>query len=155
LLNPYTRWFYPGAEDLAAAALVHVSDKPEILRFDLTAPDAQHDRVISGTVFWADGRFAAGVNIFLEDPRWPWLNSNVAATTDKQGRFTVHALDGTRYRLHAATLVSTPVSAEPAPIDAGVSPLDLKLVLTRKEYSPRDGFTSKALDDWRKGLGLR
>jgi hypothetical protein len=72
-----------------------------------------------------------------------------------RGRFTVHALDGTRYRLHAATFVSAPFSAVPAPIDAGDSPLDLKLVLTQKGYSPRDGFTSKALDDWRKGLGLR
>jgi hypothetical protein len=155
LQNPYTRWFYPGSEDPAAAALVHVSDKPEILRFDLTVPDPQHDRVISGTVFWPDGRVAEGVNLFFEDPRWPWLNSTVAATTDKQGRFAVHALDGTRYRLHAATFVNAPVSAEPAPIESGVSPLDLKLVLTRKGYSPRDGFTSKALDDWRKGLGLR
>jgi hypothetical protein len=155
LLNPYTRWFYPGSEDTAAAALVHVSEKPGTLRFDLTVPDAQHDRVISGTVFWPNGRFAESVNIFLEDPRWPWLNSNVAATTDKQGRFTVHALNGTRYRLHAAAFVNAPVSAEPVPIESGVSSLDLKLVLTRKGYSPRDGFNSKALDDWRKGLGLR
>jgi hypothetical protein len=51
--------------------------------------------------------------------------------------------------------VNAPVSAEPAPIESGVSSPDLKLVLTRKGYSPRDGFTSKALDDWRKGLGLR
>jgi hypothetical protein len=132
-----------------------VSDKPEILRFDLTVPDPQHDRVISGTVFWPDGRVAQGVNLFLEDPRWPWLNSTVAATTDKQGRFTVHALDGTHYRLHAAAFVNATVSAEPTPIDPGGDPLNLKLVLTRKGYSPRDGFTSKALDDWRKGLGLR
>jgi hypothetical protein len=155
LQNPYTRWFYPGSEDPAAAAIVQVSDKAEVLRFDLTVPDRQHDRMISGTVFWPDGRIAEGVNIFLEDPRWPWLNSNVVATTDKRGRFTVHGLDGTRYRLHAAAFVNAPVSAEPAPIDTGGSPLDLKLVLTRKAYSPRDGFTSKALDDWRKGLGLR
>ena len=156
LQNPYTRWFYPGSEDPAAAGIVHVSDKSEVLRFDLTIPDPQHDRVISGTVFWPDGRVAEGVNLFLEDPRWPWMNfSIVAATTDKQGRFVLHALDGTRYLLHAATHVSEPVSAEPVPVDSGAAPLDLKLVLTRKGYSPRDGATSKALDDWRKGLGLR
>jgi hypothetical protein len=155
LQNPYTRWFYPGSEDPGAAGIVHVADKPESLRFDLTAPEPQHDRAINGTVFWPDGRFAEGVNIFLEDPRWPWMNSSVAATTDKQGRFTVHALDGTRYRLHAAALVKSPVSAEPAAIDAGGSALDLKLVLTRQGSSLGDGFSSKVLADWRKGLGLR
>lgn len=154
LQNPYTRWFYPGLEDPAAAGIVHVSDRPEVLRFDLTLPDPQHERAVQGAVWWPDGRPAEGVNIFLEDPRWPWQIYTVAATTDKQGRFAVHALDGTRYRIHAATLANGPVSAEPVPIESGVKPLDLKLVLTRKGYSPRDGI-GKGLDDWRKGLGLR
>ena len=61
---------------------------------------------------------------------------------------------GTRYRIHAAILAKGPISAEPAPIDPGFNPLDLKLVLTRKGFSPRDGI-GKGLDDWRKGLGLR
>ena len=34
---------YPGSEDPAVAGIVHVSDKPEVLRFDLTIPDPQHD----------------------------------------------------------------------------------------------------------------
>jgi hypothetical protein len=51
-------------------------------------------------------------------------------------------------------LASGPVSAEPVLIDPGGSPLDLKLVLSRKGYSPHDGL-GKGLDDWRKGLGLR
>jgi Carboxypeptidase regulatory-like domain len=154
LQNPYTRWFYPGTEDPATAGILYISDKAEVLRFDLTLPVPQHDRVIQGVVFWPDGRLAEGVNIFLEDPRWTWQTSNIAATTDKQGRFTAHALDGTRYRIHAATVASGRVSAEPVRIDTGGIPLDLKLVLTRKGYSPRDGI-DKGLDDWRKGFGLR
>ena len=154
LKNPYTRWFYPGTEDPAAAGILHVSEKAEVLRFDLTLPDPQRDRVIQGAVFWPDGRPAEGANIFLEDPRWPWQTFTVASTTDKQGRFTAHALDGTRYRIHATVLASGPVSAEPVLIDPGGSPLDLKLVLSRKGYSPHDGL-GKGLDDWRKGLGLR
>jgi hypothetical protein len=154
LQNPYTRWFYPGTEDPATAGILHVSDKAEVLRFDLTLPVPQHDCVIQGAVFWPDGRFAEGVNIFLEDPRWPWQTSTVAATTGKDGRFIAHALDGTRYRIHAATVANGPISAEPVRIDPGGNPLDLKLVLTRKGYSPRDGI-GKGLDDWRKGLGLR
>jgi hypothetical protein len=153
LQSPYTRWFYPGTEHPAAAGIVHVSDKPETQRFDLTLPDPQHARVIRGTVYWPDGRVAEGTNIFLEDPRWPWQTSAVAATSDKQGRFTTLSLDGTRYRVHAVVSASGGVSAEPVPIDPGSNPLDLKLVLTRKGYSPRDGI-GKGLDDWRKGLGL-
>jgi hypothetical protein len=155
LQSPYARWFYPGSEDPAVAGIVHVSDKPEALRFDLTLPEQQHDRVISGTVFWPDGRAAEGVNILLEDPRWPWQTSNVSAATDKQGHFTVHVLDGTRYRVHANVFSNrVAVSAEPAPVNPGVDTIDVKLVLTRKGYSARDDMY-KSLEDWRKGLGLR
>jgi hypothetical protein len=154
LENPYTRWFYPGTEDPTRAGILHVSDKPETHIFDLTLPVRQHDRVIQGRVFWPDGRPAEDANILMEDPRWPSQVFTILATTDRQGRFTVHALDGTRYRVHATKFANGPISNEPVPIDPGTSPLDLKLVLTRKGYSPHDG-SGKGLDDWRKGLGLR
>ena len=73
LQNPYTRWFYPGTEDPAGGgnrACVREA-RGSALRPDASRP--QHDRVITGTVFWPDGRFAEGVRIFLEDPRWPWM----------------------------------------------------------------------------------
>jgi len=156
LESPYTRWFYPGTEDPAGAGIVHVSEKPEALRFDLTLPEPQHDRVITGTVFWPDGRFAEGIRISLEDPRWPWLTGNVSTATDKQGRFTVHVLDGTRYRIHASSFSNGgPISAEPLPVEPGAKAPELKLVLIRKGYSPSEGFKNKTLEDWRKGLGLR
>jgi len=154
LQNPYTRWFYPGAEDPTKAGILHVSDRPEAQRFDLMLPDAQHDRVIQGAVFWPDGRPAAGVNMFLEDPRWPWQVFTVAANTDKQGHFTAHTLDGTRYRLHAVGSASGPISAEPLQIDPGANPLNVKLIMLLKTDSRRDRI-SKELEDWRKGLGLR
>lgn len=154
LQNPYTRWFYPGAEDPGRAAILHVSDRPEVQRFDFTLPGAQHDRVIEGVVFWPDGRPAEGVHMFLEDPRWPWQAFTVAATTDKQGHFTAHNLDGTRYRLHGVRSANGPISVEPVEIDPGAKPLNLTFVLLRKTDSRRDGI-SKVLEDWRKGLGLR
>jgi hypothetical protein len=154
LEQPYTRWFYPGTEDPAAAAILHVSDRVEAQRMDLMLPDAQHDRVIRGTVYWPDGRVAEKVNIFLEDPRWPWQSFIVASITGPDGKFAVHALDGTRYRLRAAMPAKGQVSAEPAPIVPGADPLDLKLILTRKGYSPMDGI-GQGLENWRKGLGLR
>jgi 5-hydroxyisourate hydrolase-like protein (transthyretin family) len=110
--NPYTRWFYPGTEDPGAAVRVHIYDKPERQRFDLTLPHAQKRRVIAGVVIWPDGRPAADVQIMLEDPRWPWQVSNVSATTDSAGRFAVAALDGTKYRIHAVTFTEGGRSAE-------------------------------------------
>src|SRR4029077_16341951 len=64
LQNPYTRWFYPGTEDPTTAGILHLSEKAEVQRFDLSLPIPQHDRVILGTIYWPDGRPAEGVNIF-------------------------------------------------------------------------------------------
>jgi 5-hydroxyisourate hydrolase-like protein (transthyretin family) len=154
LQNPYTRWFYPGTEDPTRAAILHVFDRPEIQRFDVMLPAAQHDRVLQGGIFWPDGRPAERVHVFLEDPRWPWQIWTVNATTDKQGRFALHALDGTTYRMHAVLQSNGPVSAELVPIASGSNALDLKLVLTRKGDTTRDNF-GKGLENWRKGLGLQ
>jgi hypothetical protein len=153
---PYTRWFYPGTENPALAGIVHVSDRPGSQSFDLTLPAIQHERAIEGTVFRADGRPAEKVSIFLEDPRWPWQTSTVAAATDSQGHFRAYGLDGTRYRLHAAIFATpkNPISAEPAPIEPGGEAVNLKLILTRKGYSPMD-LVRTGLDNWRKGLGLQ
>ena len=78
----------------------------------------------------------------------------VSTITDRQGRFNVHALDGTRYRIHAVAGAGTPMSAEPMTIEPGGNPLDLKLVLIRKGDSTRE-LVGKGLEDWRKGLGLQ
>lgn len=152
--NPYTPWFYPGTEDPGAAGIVHISDRPETVEFDLTLPDPQQRRMISGTVLWPSGQPAAGVNIFLEDPRWPWKMFHVVAATDQKGRFSLRGLSGTRYRIHAAIPKGpNSISAEPLTIEPGSDPLDIKLVLTRNGYSPAE-LRGKVLEEWRRGLGL-
>lgn len=152
--SPYTRWFYPGTERPAEAGVVHVSDRPGTQSFDLVLPPRQRDRLIQGAVFWPDGRVAEGVRIHLEDPRWPWQIFMLSTITDRQGRFNLHALDGTRYRIHAVAGGGSPTSAEPVTIEPGGNPLDLKLILVRKDDSTRE-VAGKGLADWRKGLGLR
>ena len=67
--------------------------------------------------------------------------------------FTAHGLDGTLYRIHAVGSGAEPVSAEPIVIQPAADSINIKLVLIRKGYSPRDGAT-KALENWRNGLGL-
>lgn len=94
-------------------------------------------------------------NIFLEDPRWPWSVSTVAATTDESGRFTAKALDGTRYRIHAVSHVANgPASAEPVTVEPVGSTAKLTLVLSRKGHTPSEQ-TGTGLESWRNGLGLR
>ena len=154
LENPYTRWFYPGTERPAEAGIIHVSDRRETQSFDLVLPRRQGDRIIQGAVFWPDGRMAEGVRIHLEDPRWPWQIFTVSTISDRQGRFILHGLDGTRYRIHAVACAGSPTSAEPITIELGDNPLDLKLILIRKGDSARQ-LVGTGLEDWRKGLGLR
>jgi hypothetical protein len=130
LKNPYTRWFHPGTEDPARAGVVLVSDTPGVLRFDLTLPDPQRERVIRGVLLWPDGRAASGARIWLADPRWPGRTVGYGAMTDSYGRFTLQGLDRTRYVVSATTLGANSVSAE-QPVEPGSDPAELRLVLTR------------------------
>src|SRR5205823_3426198 len=54
--TPYPRWFYPGTDDQAAAALIEFSGKPDTRTYDFTLPDAQSERLIDGIVLTSDGR---------------------------------------------------------------------------------------------------
>jgi hypothetical protein len=151
--NPYTRWFYPGTEDPAAAILVHVSDRPEKQAYDFALPPRQTPRMIEGKVIWPDGRPVANAQIFLEDPRWPWQVSTVVADTDDLGHFSVKGLDGTKYRIHAVRSANPSTTAEPVTVEPGTNQAKLTLVLTRKGYSPSEQVR-KGLDAWRSGQGL-
>ncbi|HYR90903.1 MAG TPA: carboxypeptidase regulatory-like domain-containing protein [Terriglobia bacterium] len=147
LATPYTRWFYPGTEDAAKAAIIYFSEAPETKRYYLRLPERQNDRVFAGTVRWPDGRPAPGVRLFLADPRWPWREAAAQVAADANGRFVLHGFDGTTYRLHAV-LMGVPsngiTSAEPVVIQPGTGALDLQLVLTQKgnsfDQDRRKGF---------------
>jgi hypothetical protein len=116
--------------------------------FDLILPEPQKDRIIEGVVVWPDGR-PARAGLTLEDPRWPGYASHRGADAD--GRFLLHSLDGTLYRLHAVGGVSSissfsSISAEPVEIQPGGAPLKLRLILTR----PGDSFREEREQQLRK-----
>jgi hypothetical protein len=137
--SPYTRWFYPGTEDLARATVIYFSEEVEMKSYDLMLPERQNERVVEGAVFWPDGRPVAGARMFVLDARWLWHDFVARATTDANGRFSLpRLLDGTHYRLHAVFLNTSPYgmnSAEPINIQPGKTPLKLRLVLTRTDNS--------------------
>jgi hypothetical protein len=155
-LSPFTRWFYPGTERPAEAQVITVTEEPGVQNYDFVLPRPQHEHDLSGMVLWPDGRAAEHVEIFLEDPRWRWQTSAVAAETDAAGKFTVRVMDGTRYRLHAFVWVAAAnesYSAEPLWLAPGAAlPNPLRLILTRRGGSLHGSYD--ALERWRNGLGL-
>ena len=48
--TPYPRWFYPGTNDLALAARIDFSGKPEVRTYDFTLPDRLPERAVQGIV---------------------------------------------------------------------------------------------------------
>jgi hypothetical protein len=154
--SPYTRWFYPGSESPMQAAIVRSRDFPESQSFDLALPPPQHERDIQGSVHWSDGRPAAEIDVLLQDPRYPFETAAVWAKTSVDGNFSARILDGTRYRLIAAT-ISSPIgaiSSTPVSIVPDSRSAVYRLVLTQKGYLPTE-LNQDALDHWRKGLGLQ
>ncbi len=144
---PYTRWFYPGMDEPARAAVIYFSDQAEIQHFDLMLPEPQSERLVEGTILWPDGRPAAGTRLLVMDPRWLWQGFVAQTIAGADGHFAVPGLfDRTQYRLHA-TFVNPPngtVSAEPVDIQPGTNPLTLRLVLNRPGNS--------VSEDQRKGI---
>jgi hypothetical protein len=97
------------------------------------------------------------VQIMIEDIRWPWQTSVVAAITDATGHFEIRVFEGTAYRIHVVTMAqftNQSLSAEPFPLGPGADLSEpLRLVLTRKGHSAAE-LTGKGLERWRAGLGL-
>ncbi len=154
---PYTRYFFLGTEDPAAAIPALVGEGQQVKTYYFSIPAAQKERQVEGFIFWPDGRPAENVNIFLEDPRWPWQTSTVLTTTDTSGHFGLSAFNGTQYRIHAVTqsrFTNAATSVEPFPLGPNTNLRQpLKLFLTRKGSSNFEGI-GKGLERWRAGLGF-
>jgi len=140
LENPYARWFFPGTENVATATVIYFSEAPETKHYDLVLPERQSDRLIQGSVFTPDGRAASGARVSILDSRWLWHSPVAEVVADVNGRFLLHGLNGTQYRLHAVLGVPRfgTFSAEPVNVMPGDQSLDLKLVLTRSGDAMRE-----------------
>jgi hypothetical protein len=153
---PYTRYFYPGAEDPAQAALVMVGENAGTVIHDFPIPAPLKQQRVEGFVYGPDLRPVEKVQIMIEDIRWPWQTSVVAAITDATGHFEIRVFEGTAYRIHAVTMAqftNQSLSAEPFPLGPGADLSEpLRLVLTRKGHSAAE-LTGKGLERWRAGLG--
>jgi len=140
--TPYPRWFYPGTENQAAAAIINFSGKPDTRTYDFTLPDRQNERVIEGIALTSEGRPMAGARLTVFDSTESVVAFGVA---DAAGRFLLRVFAEIPYRLHAVwpEYPDKAVSAVPVEIDPGSRPLNLQLILNQRGNS--------ALDAGRKG----
>ena len=128
--TPYLRWFYPGTDDQASAAVIEFSGKPDTRTYDFTLPDAQSERLIEGIVLTSDGLPMPNARVTVFDS-----SENVVAfdAADAEGRFHLRVFADVSYRLHAVW-PDTPakaVSAVPVDIQPGTGPLSLRLILAQ------------------------
>lgn len=120
--HPYQPWYYPGVPDFAKALPLLLGQGPKVLTVDLPLPEPQHAVTVRGLVQWPDGRPAASVDVFPEDPDFPQQLEMIRFTTDENGTFEARLFDQTTYKLYAmkyepSTRKST--SAEPVTITPG------------------------------------
>ena len=130
--TPYPRWFYPGTEEQAAAAIIDFSGKPDIRTYDFTLPDRQNERVIEGIVLMSEGRPMPRARVSVLYSSETAVAHEIA---DHEGRFALRVFVDVSYRLHAVWPGDTPnnaVSAVPIAIQPGSDRLSLRLVLTQQ-----------------------
>ncbi|MBV9396474.1 MAG: carboxypeptidase regulatory-like domain-containing protein [Bryobacterales bacterium] len=124
---PYPRWYYPGTQAPEQATVIDFSGKPEFRAYDLTLPDPQPERIITGIAIAGDGRPMARVTVSALDFANKFAGQ---AFSDQNGRFTLNLYTGTSYRIHAVMPgPGQAVSAVPQDVPAGSQPLDLTFKL--------------------------
>jgi len=136
--TPYPRWFYPGTENQAAAAIINFSGKPDSRTYDFTLPDRQDERVIEGIVLTSEGRPMPRAPVTVYDSAESVVAFGVA---DNAGRFLLRVFADVAYRLHAVwpEYPDKVFSAVPVDIDPGSRPLNLQLILNQRGNSVLDG----------------
>jgi hypothetical protein len=133
--TPYPRWFYPGTQDPATAAIISFSGKPDTRIYDFTLPDRQLERIIDGIVLTSDGQPVPHARIAVYDS-FDHIVADAPAGGD--GRFIVRLFADVAYRVHAVwpgNAPNTATSAVPANIQPGRDPVNLRLVLTQSGNS--------------------
>jgi hypothetical protein len=133
--TPYPRWFYPGTEDPATAAIIGFSGKPDNRIYNFTLPDRQPERIIDGIVLTSDGQPVPHARIGVYDS----FDHIVADTlAGGEGRFMVRLFADVAYRVHAVSPGNAPntaISAVPVDIQPGRNPVNLPLVLMQSGNS--------------------
>ncbi|HKP87057.1 MAG TPA: carboxypeptidase-like regulatory domain-containing protein [Blastocatellia bacterium] len=129
--QPYRRTYYPGAVDEAQASVIVMGKGSKLNGYDLRLPPRLTERAIEGVVVLPSGRSGARVSVSIEAEDYPWWVRN-SVEADDRGRFSIKALEGVRYIVHADLLADGQpgMHAEPARVLVGEKTEPIKLVIT-------------------------
>lgn len=135
---PYPPTYFPSATERTSATVITVEDGRTI-DTDLTIPRLAVRSDVTVQVEWPDGKPAAGVQVWLREPRTPYrvAGTGLVTHTDEHGIMTIPAFEGLAYTAHSETNVLHPKSyehfcAQPVQIDATGTGRDVVLKLSIK-----------------------
>ncbi len=100
--SPFPTVFYPGVGERSQAAVIEIEAGKNVTDFEFRLPRRLHQRVIKGSVLWADGTPAAGVEVHLKDDDYDSCCINSGVKTDAQGEFSQIGYEGHNYKIWAS-----------------------------------------------------
>ena len=128
--SPYAPIYYPGVSDAREASVIELAEG-EKLTVDLRVPARLEKRIVRGIVVWPDGRPAVGAEVSLIDvTRDAKRAYGLEAKADAQGRFSIQAFKGRKYRIEA-TLIGRGQDAESEAAVPESGDVPVKLVMSR------------------------
>ena len=133
---PYPRTYFPGVGKKAQAGVVSVREGARRRDVELVLPPRLAEYTVEGSVIWADGRPAPGVNIYLELQEEGELAALRSLRADERGRFTLKVYQGLTYKVSAYPQGATGNAAQSQWVDApptsDAPPIKLVLPVLKK-----------------------
>jgi hypothetical protein len=140
--TPYPATYFPEGNNLKQAKIIELAEGQKLKDYDLHLPPPLELVTITGLVLRADGKPARGadIDIFdIGDPNYA-LSFGVDIKSDAHGRFSIHALKGRRYLLHAFIdkdyFAGTGIQSESPEIDTSGQIPPVKLILNKPGIFP-------------------
>ena len=120
--NPIAPVFYPGVKELAKAAVMTLGPGERVTLDPFQLPPPAPMLEVRGTVVRPDSRTVAGLNVRLESGEQYSEGQMIdSAETDKQGRFVLQGVTGSRVRVVAYWTAL--VSSEPFELTPATAPI--------------------------------
>jgi len=100
--SPYPRTFYPGVDNAAGATVVVVGESGRLTDHDIHLLPRLMTRTVEGVAYFSDGRLVTDGSVAIKDSDEINVKAGYASgRIDKQGRFSLQVLEGTKGWLHA------------------------------------------------------
>lgn len=151
----YPPTYHPGVADASQAVVITVVEGQSVTGRDLRLPPRLAERVITGTVVFADGRPAAKAQVALYETTYSAQPTGYGSQADERGRFSLKAHEGLSYFVSAHVNLpdgrgSRQMHAEPVDIPATGGDSEIRLVV-----SEPDGTCARCRERLQKKAGKK